>query len=223
MKVKKFSIWTLVLVLGICLSTVVFAAADTKSATSSGKKRLTQFFEEVTSLQANFVQRVDSQEFSKTEISKGSLRMMRPGKFRWDYRTPFEQQITADGTNLWIYDMDLDQVIVKPLDQAIGNTPAVLLSGNADLSERFSIKDVKPPKQDASLTWVELKPIDTEAGFQLLLLGFGKELKKMVLTDAFSQTTTIEFIDLIRNPELDSDIFDFQPPPGIDVLGEREK
>jgi outer membrane lipoprotein carrier protein len=33
-----------------------------------------------------------------------------PDRFRWDYRKPYQQVIVADGTAIWIYDSDLEQV-----------------------------------------------------------------------------------------------------------------
>lgn len=54
----------------------------------------------------------------------------RPGKFRWDYTTPYSQVIVGDGTKLWIYDADLDQVIVKPLGEVMAGPPVALLAGD---------------------------------------------------------------------------------------------
>jgi len=147
--------------------------------------------------------------------------MSRPGHFRWDYEKPYLQQIIADGQKLWIFDIDLDQVIVKSLKQALGNTPAVLLSGSADLSDQFSITDYQNEQADKDkLDWVELRPKDEDASFQLLRLGFANDLQQMVLLDAFGQETRIQFKQLQRNPHIDPKLFQFEPPPGVDVLSE---
>jgi len=186
----------------------------------SGKQALKNFFTEVKTLKANFVQTIQSEDFRKSETSSGKLMMSRPGHFRWDYDKPYLQQIIADGQKLWIFDIDLDQVIVKSLQKALGNTPAVLLSGSADLSDQFTINDYQTSAKTDKLDWVELKPKDEEAGFQLLRLGFAPDLQKMVLLDAFGQETHIEFSQLQRNPSIDSSLFQFVPPAGVDVLSE---
>lgn len=186
----------------------------------SGKLALKKFFHDVKTLKADFVQTVQSEDFRKKETSSGRLMMSRPGHFRWDYDKPYLQQIIADGTKLWIYDIDLDQVIVKSLKQALGNTPAVLLSGSADLSDQFNISDYKSDAQSDNLDWVELKPKDEDAGFQLLRLGFDQDLRQMVLLDAFGQETIIKFSKLQRNPDVNPALFQFVPPEGVDVLSE---
>jgi len=186
----------------------------------SGKQALKNFFHEVKTLKADFVQTVQSEDFRKSEISSGKLLMSRPGHFRWDYDKPYLQQIIADGKKLWIFDIDLDQVIVKSMKKALGNTPAVLLSGSADLSDQFNISDYQTDTKSDQLDWVELKPKDEEAGFQLLRLGFAPDLQQMVLLDAFGQETRIQFSQLQRNPNIDPTLFQFVPPAGVDVLSE---
>jgi len=190
------------------------------ASAGSGTQALQRFFTDVKTLKADFIQTVQSEDFRKSETSSGKLMMLRPGHFRWDYEKPYLQKIIADGQKLWIFDIDLDQVIVKSLKNAVGNTPAVLLSGSAELSDQFKIKDVKNDDAAKNLDWVELLPKDEEAGFQSLRLGFANDLQLMILRDAFGQETRIQFSRLERNPNIDPNAFSFVPPPGVDVLSE---
>lgn len=186
---------------------------------SGATDRLLKFFNDVKSIQADFTQTVSAQGFADKETSKGLFRLLRPGKFRWDYDQPYEQHIIADGRRLWVYDVDMDQVIVKPLDLVLGQTPAVLLSGTASLTDRFDIEEV-PGHQDSSLTWVALRPKDNESSYEKLLLGFSQDnIQAMELVDNFGQTTRLQFSHVQRNPKIDPSVFDFKPPPGVDVIG----
>ena len=56
--------------------------------------------------------------------ASGTLAISRPDRFRWDYRKPYQQVIVADGTRIWIYDSDLEQVTVRKLDETLSATPA---------------------------------------------------------------------------------------------------
>jgi outer membrane lipoprotein carrier protein len=182
-------------------------------------ERLYAFFSEITALRCDFVQRLQSGDAGPVEESQGELTMLRPDRFRWDYRKPFEQQIVADGKRLWIYDPELEQVIVKPLDEALSSTPALLLSGQGSLEEQFIISEL--PARDSGLEWVRLEPKRDDAGFQSVQLGFdAQNLRRMELLDAFGQRTQIEFMNIQRNPKLDPKLFNFTPPPGVDVVGE---
>lgn len=191
---------------------------------SSGKQQLDAFYRDVKSMQAEFVQTVMSESTRRVDETRGMLRMQRPGKFRWDYQQPYEQQIVADGKKLWVYDKDMDQVIVKPLDYVLGNTPAILLSGDANLEEKFEISDYQPEseaEQDKHFAWVLLKPKSDDSGFQQLLLGFrDNNLQQMELIDSFGQMTRLVFSSLKRNPQIDASVFNFIPPQGVDVISD---
>jgi outer membrane lipoprotein carrier protein len=200
----------------VCSVMAPGAQADT------AKERLLSFFKDVKSMQAEFTQIVKAQGFDSKDTSKGLFRLLRPGKFRWDYDQPYKQEIIADGSKLWIYDMDMDQVIVKPLNLVLGQTPAVLLSGTASLTDRFEIED-RPDRHDLHLKWVLLTPKDKDSSYEKLLLGFGKDtIEAMELVDNFGQVTLLQFSHVQRNPKIDPKVFAFKPPAGVDVIGDEE-
>jgi outer membrane lipoprotein carrier protein len=176
----------------------------------------------VQSMRADFTQTVISENRRSAEKSQGVLQMQRPGKFRWEYQTPYEQQIIANGKKLWIYDVEMEQVIVKKLDLALGDTPAVLLSGGANIADRFDVKEISVDSEgESSLYWLQLLPKQQEASFEKLLLAFaGDNLQIMELKDAFGQITRLTFSNLEQNPVINSSVFSFEPPAGVDVIDE---
>ncbi len=88
-------------------------------------------------LSADFVQLVQDKRGQLTDRATGTLTLSRPDRFRWDYREPYEQTIVADGRKLWLYDPDLQQVTVRSLEQGLGATPAMLLSGAGKVGDAF--------------------------------------------------------------------------------------
>ncbi|WP_455211310.1 outer membrane lipoprotein chaperone LolA [Kaarinaea lacus] len=189
---------------------------------ASATDRLLDFFNKVQSMQAEFTQTVSAQGFADKDTSKGIFRLLRPGKFRWDYEQPYQQHIIADGNKLWVYDVDMDQVIVKPLNLVLGQTPAVLLSGTASLADRFDIQELAG-RGEQGLAWVQLRPKDRESSYEKLLLGFSEDnIQAMELVDNFGQITVLKFSNLQRNLKIDPKIFQFKPPPGVDVIGEED-
>ncbi len=199
------------LLLNLLLAHVVFAA--------TGSEQLRAFVSQTKSLEVPFTQRVHDPKGKLTQEASGMFRMQRPGKFQWRYEKPYDQLIVGDGARLWIYDKDLEQVTVKDMQSAIGNTPALLLSGAVDLNANFSVTDL--PARDA-LVWAELRPRDTEAGFAKLRLGFdGATVKTMELYDNFDQTTILNFGDGRSNMPVDAAYFRFTPPAGVDVIEDQ--
>lgn len=188
---------------------------------ATAEDQLLAFYRDVHSMRADFTQTVTSENSTRVDKSQGVLQMKRPGKFRWDYSKPYEQQIIADGKRLWVYDVDMEQVIEKPLDAVLGQTPAILLSGNAALTDRFTISEVHAPQLNDKFTWLKLEPKHDDAGFQVLLLAFNhSDLQEMQLVDAFGQMTRLTFSNLQRNPVIDDKVFDFVPPAGVDVISD---
>ncbi|MBI3776483.1 MAG: outer membrane lipoprotein chaperone LolA [Gammaproteobacteria bacterium] len=182
-------------------------------------ERLTDFFKNVQSLRADFQQIVTDPRGKTIQDAHGTFLMQRPNKFRWNYQKPYEQTIVADGVKLWVYDKDLEQVTVKKLDEALGNTPALLLSGAHPLAESFHIAELTDRKD--GLQWAALTPKSEEANFKQVRLAFGKQsLEVMELVDSFEQTTQLRFSNVQSNVKLIANEFQFTPPKGVDVVGD---
>lgn len=183
-----------------------------------GADVLERFFAQVHSYQAKFEQTVTDADNRTIQRSSGELWIARPGKFRWDYAAPYEQKIIGDGSQIWVYDVGLEQVSVRPVSRALGDTPAALLAGKGRLEDRFGVRALK---RDGPLTWYELRPKDKEGGYEFIRLGFAdKRLDTVELVDGFAQTTRIALRDYRENPRIDPQQFRFMPPPGVDVISQ---
>jgi outer membrane lipoprotein carrier protein len=193
-----------------------WVAAAQAPADIGAAARLEQALAGLDSWRAGFSQTVTDPEGRVTESAAGTVTLARPGRFRWDYRMP-EQLIVSDGTTVWLYDADLSQVTVRPADEALIGTPALLLSGKADLQAEFRVTD--GGSQDG-LAWSRLEPRDAESDFAELRVGVASgELRRMILVDRLGQTTRLAFERIERNPRLPDESFRFTPPPGVDVIG----
>jgi len=183
----------------------------------SGLQRLETFTAQLESLRAQFVQSLFDAQGKAVQESRGTVLLQRPGRFRWEYRLPYEQLIVADGEKLWVYDTELQQVTVKPLDNALGNAPIMLLSERRPLQEDFTIHDLQPRD---GLQWVELEPRVKDTDFSRITLGMDEQgMKVMELRDSFGQATEVRFFNLEINVTLAADAFVFEPPPGVDIIG----
>jgi outer membrane lipoprotein carrier protein len=197
--------------------TLLFAAL-TSAAHADDVQTLKNFFQNTTSMRAKFQQTVVDNLGRKVQEVTGTMQLQRPGKFRWDYNKPYVQLIVGDGNKVWLYDPDLNQVTVRPLDRVLGSSPAALLAGSKDIDKTFDLKSVG---QQGELNWVEAVPKEKESGFDKIVLGFkGNMLHEMEMRDSFGQITVIEFSSQELNPRLNDKSFRFAPPAGADVLSE---
>ena len=102
---------------------LLFALALGSAVQAGGVDRLQAFIAGAKTAEADFTQTVTDKNGRVTQQASGRMAFARPGKFRWDYNKPYEQVIVGDGSKLWLYDTDLDQVTVKPLGDVIAGTP----------------------------------------------------------------------------------------------------
>jgi outer membrane lipoprotein carrier protein len=196
----------------------VFALTLGGGASASGLDELHAFLEGTKTAQGNFAQVVTNRDGRTTQTSSGTFAFERPGKFRWTYAKPFDQLIVGDGEKVYVYDRDLNQVIVRKLDAALGATPAALLAGDNALEKNFTLT---ASGSDQGLEFVDALPRASDSQFKKIRIGFAKGLpKKMILSDAFGQTTDLTFSDVARNPKLATNMFQFTPPKGADVVGQ---
>ncbi|MCB1976481.1 MAG: outer membrane lipoprotein chaperone LolA, partial [Nitrosomonas sp.] len=185
----------LLCVLLTCLSNSV-------SATAIDNLKL--FIQQTQTVQAHFSQALADRNTRIIQRSSGIMQFERPDKFRWIYKTPYEQSIIGDGEKVWFYDHDLNQVTVRQFNIAIGSSPAALLAGSGTIEENFEL--VNLGKQE-DIEWLEATPKNKDSTFEFIQMGFSQqgELQFMALRDNFGQTTYLTFSELNKNPKLPDD------------------
>lgn len=196
------------------------SGADTLTPVAALTERLQSF----KTISAEFEQIVEDQNGREIQRSQGHVSIQKPNLFRWEIEAPFQQVIVSKDKILWIYDKNLEQATRRPVKEAIGKTPALLLTGNAkEFLKDFMVKRNNP---SGSLDWFEIIPNPSKMSenmFSRLLLGFaGNTLKKMKITDNLDQHSYIVFQNVKLNRLLAKELFSFAPPPGVDVIENAE-
>ena len=187
---------------------------------------LDRYLSALQTLQADFVQIVYAEDQQIIQESTGRMFMRRPGRFRWQYATPYEQIIVADGERFWLYDKDLEQITVRRIDQALSTAPLAVLSGAAAIEELFLVtKNYRADNQQ----WYELSPKQPSPEFNLLRLAFGNfsnqeamQLRVVELEDNFQRRTRLTLTNVQLNTDLDPFLFRFIPPADVDIVGDIE-
>lgn len=200
----------------LCLAAALAAAS--LAARADAVDTLRDFVHDVKSGRASFTQTVTSPDGAKKKTSSGRFEFLRPNRFRFAYSKPFEQLIVSDGSKVWLHDVDLNQVSVRALDQALGGTPAALLAGGS-LEKDFELS--AQPSRDG-LDWVQAKPRAKDGTVTLLRIGFrDRVLAALEIIDAFGQRSLLQFSAVEANAKLDAQAFQFVPPKGADVIESR--
>ena len=201
---------------------IFFIATYAISARAGGLESLETFVKTAKSGRAEFTQVVTAPprdgQAARSRASSGSFEFLRPNRFRFVYRKPFEQSIVADGQTLWMHDVDLNQVTARKQAQVLGSTPAALIASASDLEavrRDFNLQDA--PDRDG-LQWVEATPRQRDTSLRSVRLGFrGADLAVLDILDSFGQRSVMTFGNFV--PTVPAKVsFKFKVPAGADVL-----
>jgi outer membrane lipoprotein carrier protein len=185
------------------------------AAHADGVDALRDFVRETKSGKAGFTQTVSSPDGARKKVSSGTFEFLRPNRFRFVYVKPFEQQIVADGSKVWIYDVDLNQASSRKIAAVLGSTPAAILSGGS-IEKDFELS-AQPAKD--GLEWVLALPRQKDGTIQAVRVGFkGKDLAAIEIADSFGQRSVLQFNGFAANVALMPEVFRFTPPAGADVI-----
>lgn len=168
------------------------------------------------SMKANFHQALYTEAKKPARKSSGSMIILRPGKFLWETKSPNEQILIANGSTLWIYDVDLEQATKQHLDVKDSNSPALFLSGEiGDIPKRFTVNEVK----NAQGSVFKLQAKDPEDMFQSLVITFKlKKLAKMTAATRLGQRSEFQFDNVELNPAIPASVFVFKAAKGVDII-----
>ena len=205
---------------------VVSMTSQAQHNGSAGLDSLENFVKNTKSGRAAFTQVVTSPakegQVAKTKTSSGTFEFLRPNRFKFVYKKPFEQNIVSDGQTLWLHDVDLNQVTARKLAQVLNGTPAAVIAAAADLKALEADFTLAALPDKTGLQWVQATPKTKEGQLQTISVGFkttdkGSELAALEILDSFGQRSLMSFSQFEVNPQLGAASFQFKPPAGSDV------
>ena len=224
MTIFKISNLSKLLVVPVFAIISIAACAQEQGATAL--KSLENFVKNTKSGRAAFTQVVTSPakdgETPKVKTSTGTFEFLRPNRFKFLYKKPFEQSIVSDGQTLWLHDVDLNQVTARKLAQVLNGTPAAVIAAAADLKGLQADFTLMPLPEKAGLQWVKAVPKTKEGQLQSITVGVkstdrGTELAALEILDSFGQLSVMTFSQFEVNPAVSASSFQFKPPAGADV------
>ena len=173
----------------------------------------------MTKFSADFKQFVFDNRGEVIQSVSGRVYLNRPGCFRWETTAPYRQLILTDGVGLYVFDEDLEQITFQTLDNSSGGVPALILSEKpAFLKNIFNVVE---EENDLNQRVFALTPKNDQSLFRQIRLTFDSlRLLGLELIDHFDHATRIKFTNSTVEPMLESSMFKFVIPEGIDVIGD---
>ena len=212
----KRLLWAFILILPIS-EAISEVGSEVGSEETVSSQSLSDLLSSIQTLTGEFTQSLMDANGDVFENYSGSFYLAQPNKVRWVVMEPMSQEIVSDGTDLWIYDPDLEQVIIQPYNSELIASPASLFAGDAKgLGSDF---DISSTGSDLQIESFVLAPKSPEALYQSLRIEFQARIPLSIeFTDALEQTTHIDLKDVVVNSTLADHLFIFEIPPNIDVV-----
>jgi len=201
-------------VLAVVLAACASLASASGDVFEADRQALAERLQEVRSYAATFTQTVFGVRGEILEESEGYVRLDRP-RFKWVVNEPYPQVLVTEGDQLKLYDPDLEQLTVRPLEEALEDTPVSLLTRDAvALTESVRIMQIG----DAEGASFVIEPTAEDTLYREIVLHFGEStLSGLDILDHLGQRTEIRF-----EPEpgvtMDDATFTLEVPPGTDVI-----
>ncbi|UHQ55665.1 MULTISPECIES: outer membrane lipoprotein chaperone LolA [unclassified Microbulbifer] len=189
------------------------AALLASSAWADATAELSQLLQPLASISGKFHQTLTDERGEVLQKSSGTFSVERPGKLRWETGEPFPQLLVTNNKKLWLYDPDLEQVTIRPVDKRMKETPALLLGGKVgEIRSSFNVAS-----KDGAF---QLTPKSASAPFRAMEIRFADSglPAAMTVRDSMGQTTKIKFSRVKANPSLAAALFNFEPPAGTDII-----
>jgi len=196
----------------ILVSTTQFSVAE-----NTGLPQLKNFLKKSLQFKAAFSQSLFDESGAELQFSAGIFSLHKPGRFVWDYEEPYHQVIMSNGKKIWMYDSELEQVTIKPVDRSLSKTSMVLLFNKTDIEKDFNILKLDIVN---GISWLELTSKSSDSEFNNIQIGLKDNLiRSLKMIDGFGQTTVIKFRDITTSPNFKKQHFEFSIPKNADVIG----
>ena len=212
-----------------CLFPAVFAAifllaaslgCEASPANTSLKETLDglqRHYRETQSFSAKFVEEISPVGAPK-RTRTGTVYFRKPGQMRWDFEEPSKELIVSDGTELYNYDPELNQVVEAPLAQALRSPGATeFLLGVGDVTKDFNASLITDTPADG-LTHLKLVPKKQGNTVELGLEARSYKIQSIRVIDQLGNVTALRFTDIASNGSIQDSIFKFTPPVGADIV-----
>jgi outer membrane lipoprotein carrier protein len=201
----------------VCFFCSSVSLAQQPASVGDALQQMETFNQQTQSLSGRFIQKGQ-------KTSTGEFIFSRPGKFWWYVKTPYEQWLVSDGVQFTWYDADIEQAVIRPLKNALEDSPVALLFGSVRLKDVFDLRVSERMESGAKKMWVEGSPKSGSAFYKKVRLLFEQNLPQvMELEDNFGKLTRIEFSQLKTNVAVPVGQFQFKIPPQATIIRDNQK
>jgi len=211
----------------LALRTAAFAPRAVAAAGATDAKSLAvavdAHYNHLHSLEAEFTEMYRGSGMERTE--SGTLWLKKPGKMRWEYRSPKQKLFVSDGNDAWFYvpeDRQARKESAKKLEDM--RSPLAFLLGKTKLEKELRGLSLAPDIEPMQSGDVVLRGVPTALGDQVseIVLEVTPEnrIARIVIQDVDGAATEYRFTEQKEDVGIADGRFGFKPPAGTEVVDE---
>ena len=193
------------------LAALLVAAAPPPADAGALAQKVQAFYERTRDLEASFQQTYTYSGFGRRQVSKGTLKVKKPGMMRWDYETPTPKTVAVKGSRLVQYEPEENQAYVDERFDATAMSAAVtFLLGKGDLAREFDLS------VDGAGDLV-LRPKEEDPRVDSIALAVGRdgEVRATRVVDGAGNVNEVRFEKVKRNQGLADAAFEVKLPKDV--------
>jgi outer membrane lipoprotein carrier protein len=207
---------------GVCaLACLCLGAATSPTGVKQLAAAVDAHYNSLQSLEASFTEVYRGAGMDRTE--SGTLWLKKPGKMRWEYRSPREKLFLSDGKTVWFYvpaDRQARKEPAKKLEDL--RSPLAFLLGKTKLEKELRGLSVAPDVTPLEPGDVVLRGVPQAIADQvsevLLEITPDHEIRQITLQDVDGSSTEYRFTDQKGDVTVANARFEFHPPAGTEVV-----
>ncbi len=176
-------------------------------------------YETLRGFQADFVQTLKNAASGESETRTGRIFFKQPRLIRWETMTPEKELLLAGKDVVWDYFQDEGTVYKYPASKVLGSkTMLRFLSGQARLEQDFFVTNEGTREGLVKLNLVPREPEPSLVQAEVWLDPETYLLKKILFIDFYGNENRLVLENLVLNPKFSTDLFEFVPPKGVEIM-----
>jgi outer membrane lipoprotein carrier protein len=192
-------------------------AADIHSEAAA----IDEHYNHLRTLETEFTELYRGSGIDRTE--SGTLWLKKPGKMRWEYRSPREKLFVSDGKDAWFYvpdDRQARKTPVRKLDDL--RSPLAFLLGKTKLEKELSNLSYAPDVTPLNAGNVTLRGVPKALADRIseimLEVTPAHQIARIVVTEVDGSATEYRFTDQKEDSAVSDAKFAFKPPMGTETV-----
>lgn len=192
---------------------------DASAMAGQPQHPLQTFVNGLKTFSAQFQQVTPESDLFQSPKKIGNFELNRPGQLVWEYTQPAGQKILVDGKNLWVYEKDLDQLTVRPLEEIQADLPLSWLLFKENIEDKF---DILAAGERKGASWYNLLPKEATYFQSIEVALQDGKMVEVWMYEGPDNITKVTFSNIQVNHDLPAGTFKLLVPNGTDVIGQPQ-